>query len=169
MTHLQCCCLESLHLTQSLQLFRPMLSGPLQCVLIGCIEVVSKAAACMGIWHNMTTVSHSLRENRARQSPIRKLETYRKQSVALCGFLLTVSGWILARVCCRFFSALSWLCDYCCDVVTCWSMWTCHLLVSWLDFRVRTQLALSWRPHRPSIISRTGGTICPTPKKRANE
>lgn len=58
---------------------------------------------------------------------------------------------------------------YCCDVVTCWSMWTCHLVVSWLDFRVRPLLALSWRPHSPSIISPTGGTICPTPKKRANE
>lgn len=55
------------------------------------------------------------------------------------------------------------------SVVTRWSMWTCHLLASWLDFRVRPQLALLWRLHGPSIGSPTGGTICPAPKQRAIE
>lgn len=51
--------------------------------------------------------------------------------------------------------------DFCWDAVTCWSLAG--------GFRVRSQLALSWQPHRPCIISPTGGSVCPSPKKRAIE
>lgn len=49
---------------------------------------------------------------------------------------------------------------FCCDVVTYWSL-VGHLA----GFRVRSQLALSWQPHRPCIISPTGSSICPSPKR----
>lgn len=42
---------------------------------------------------------------------------------------------------------------------------TGHLRAVWLGFRVRSQLALWWQPHRPCIISPTGGSICPSPKR----
>lgn len=145
-----------------------MFSGSLLiCRVYWLTEVVSEAAECMVMWHYDCCVLFIEGEN-GGCSPVGKVETYRKN---MCGPLniqwVNYGPHILLFV--VFSSALYWMFDYCCDVVTRWSMWTCHLLASWLDFRVRPQLALSWWPHRPSINSPTGGTICPTPKKRAIE
>lgn len=73
----------------------------LQSVLIGCIEVVNKAAASIAIWHMGNDCRVSLMETKTGcQSPMRKLHTtYRKhKSLVLYSFLLIVSGGILDRI-----------------------------------------------------------------------
>lgn len=40
-----------------------------------------------------------------------------------------------------------------------------HLRAIWQGFRVRSRLSLSRQPHSPCIISPTGGSICPSPKR----